>query len=435
MEISEVKKILEEEEVKFIDLWFTDMVGVIKNVTIPVKYFEKAVNDGIWFDGSSIEGFGRICESDMYLKPDLSTLRILPWTDGTLKTAMCICDVYSASYEPFTGDPRFVLRRAMDYAKRMGFTYMVGAELEFFLFEKKEGEFTPVMGDGVGYFDLEGDRAHTLRKKISFYLKEMGIEAETSHHEVSPGQHEIDIKYSDALTMADSIIISRMVVRKVAEDENYIATFMPKPVFGINGSGMHLHQSLFTDGENVFANPEDRYGLSSVAYRFLAGQLKKIKEITLVLNPTVNSYKRLVAGYEAPVYICWGRMNRSALIRIPRISRGRPQSTRLELRSPDPSANPYLALACMLRAGLYGIENNLSPGEPAEEDVYRSPEGMDTLPGSLIEAIEVFRESRWVKEILGDYLFERYLDIKLKEWEDYRIRVTRWEIEKYLGRY
>ncbi len=432
--MEEVLKRAEKDRVKFVDLWFTDILGVTKNISIPVEFLEKALTDGVWFDGSSIEGFGRICESDMYLMPDPSTYTLLHWDDPDTRTARLICDVYSADHRPFEGDPRYVLKRAIKEAEDMGFSYKVGPELEFFLFRRGEGKPEPEISDRVGYFDLEGDLALTIRKEMLNVLSLMGITAEASHHEVSVGQHEIDLLYGDALEIADRVVTTRVVVKKVAEKHGLYATFMPKPVFGINGSGMHVHQSLFRGEENAFSDPGDSYGLSKVAYNFLAGQLKYVKEFTAVVAPLVNSYKRLVPGYEAPVYICWGQMNRSALIRVPRISKGRGVSTRLELRNPDPSANPYLAFAVMLRAGLAGIKENLTPDQPLEEDAYHMiGEGkFDTLPGSLYEALEEMRKSQLVRKTLGDFLFEKYLAIKMKEWDNYRIQVTRWELNKYL---
>ncbi len=435
--VQEIVKRAKEEKIKFIDLWFTDIFGVTKNITIPVDFLKKALEEGIWFDGSSIEGFGRICESDMYLKPDPSTYAVLPWGDPELKTARLICDVYSSKHEPFEGDPRYILRRATEDAAKMGFTYKVGPELEFFLFKRNGGRPEPTVSDRVGYFDLEGDLALSIRKEMLDTLSLMGIPAEASHHEVSVGQHEIDLLYSDALTVADRIVTTKVVVKKIAEKHGLYATFLPKPVFGINGSGMHVHQSLFRGNKNAFADPKDPYGLSKVAYNFLAGQLAHIKEFTAIVAPLVNSYKRLVPGYEAPVYICWGQMNRSALIRVPKISEGRLESTRLELRNPDPSANPYLAFAVMLKAGLAGIEKNLQPPDPLEEDAYHMIDQaqFDTLPGSLFEALEEMKKSELVRETLGEFLFQKYYSIKMKEWDEFRIQVTDWELRKYLEMY
>ena len=435
MDRKEVLKRIRDENIKFIDLWFTDILGVIKNITIPAKDAEKALYEGIWFDGSSIEGFGRICESDMYLVPDPETFTILPFYEGEHKTARLISDVYSSDYEPFAGDPRYILRKMLARAEEIGFEYKVGPELEFFIYRRREGRVEPILTDKVGYFDLGGDIALTIKKDIINILASMGIHAETTHHEVAPGQHEVDLRYNNALKIADDIITTKAVIKEVAERKGLFATFMPKPFFGVNGSGMHIHQSLFSGGENAFYNGDSETGLSEVALKFISGQLKYIKEIVAITNPTVNSYKRLVPGYEAPTYICWGRMNRSALIRIPRINPEKPVSTRCELRCPDPSANPYLAFAVMLGAGLKGIEEDIEIYEPIEENVYSGNIELEELPGSLLESLENMKKSELAREILGEYLFDKYIEIKLKEWEEYRIQVTRWEIEKYINIY
>ncbi len=435
MDKKEVLERIEKENIKFIDLWFTDILGVIKNITIPARDAEKALHEGIWFDGSSIEGFGRICESDMYLVPDPDTFTILPFHKEEQKTARLICDIYSSDYKPFAGDPRYVLKRMLSKAKEMGFEYKVGPELEFFIYRRTENKVEPVLTDRVGYFDLGGDIALTIKKEIINVLDSIGIHAETTHHEVAPGQHEVDLRYGDALRIADDIVTTKAVIREVAERKGLFATFMPKPFYGVNGSGMHVHQSLFKNGENAFYDATRDNGLSDIALKFISGQLKHIKGIVAITNPIVNSYKRLVPGYEAPTYICWGSMNRSALIRIPRINPKRPMSTRCELRCPDPSTNPYLAFSVMLGTGLKGMEDNVKIIEPVDENVFEGNVKLDELPGSLLEALEHMKKSEIAREILGDYLFDKYIEIKMKEWSEYRIQVTGWEIEKYINIY
>jgi glutamine synthetase len=369
MKISKVNKgILEhakKDNVKFVNLQFSDIVGNVKSVTIPIRRLKDALEDGVWFDGSSIEGFARIHESDMFLKLDPTTYRIIPWYKGEEKTARFICDIYDTEGKPFEGDPRFILKSVMEEARKMGFVYNTGPELEFFLFRKEDSEIKPLPHDKGGYFDLSMDFAFEVRKDMVLALEKMGINAETSHHEVACAQHEIDFKYSDALTTADNASTLKFTLKAIAQKHDLHATFMPKPIFGTNGSGMHVHQSLFDleTGKNLFYNPKDKYKLSTTAYHFIAGQLAHVKGMSAILAPTVNSYKRLVPGYEAPVYICWAQINRSALIRIPRYTEGREQSTRCELRCPDPSCNPYLAFAIMLKAGLEGIKRKMSPPE------------------------------------------------------------------------
>ena len=431
----------QKDRIRFVDLWFTDLLGSVKNVTISVKELKKSLDEGIWFDGSSIEGFGRICESDMYLVPDPDTYAVIPWSEKDTRTVRLICDVYAPDHKPFTGDPRSTLKKIIRMAEGKNYSYKVGPELEFFIFRISNGAIRPSPFDSVGYFDLGGDRALSIRKGISNLLTHFNINAEASHHEVAKGQHEIDIQYNDVLKIADDIVTTRIAVKKVAEENNLIATFMPKPIYGINGSGMHIHQSIFKGKKNLFAQPKDHYGLSELAYSFLAGQLKYIKEMTAILAPLVNSYKRLVPGYEAPVYICWGQMNRSALVRIPKISLGKTTSTRLEIRCLDPATNPYLAFAVMLATGLEGIRQRLKPPGPVEESVYEFTESdfrrlkIDALPGSLLEALVYFQKSKLMREVLGDHLFTKYYAIKRREWDEYRQQVTNWEIEKYLKLY
>jgi len=438
------KKLLskvKEENVKFIQLQFTDIHGSIKAVTIPDDKLAEALEKGVWFDGSSIEGFTRIAESDMFLKLDPETYAILPWeSNDTIKTARIICDVYTPDGKPFEGDPRYILRRAVKEADSMGYIYNVGPELEFFLFRPKDGSIEPATHDVAGYFDYSPrDLASEVRKDIVLSLQSMGLEIEASHHEVAAGQHEIDFKYADALKTADNCITFKHAVKSIAHKHGLYATFMPKPVFGINGSGMHCHQSLFDrkTGKTAFYDEKDRYKLSAIAKHFIAGQLRHVKGMSAILSPNVNSYKRLVPGYEAPVYICWAQINRSALIRIPRYSSGREQATRCELRCPDPSNNPYLAFAVMLKAGLDGIKNKLTPPEPVEENVYhfdeqkRTEAKIETLPGSLGDAIAELEKEELIREALGKHTYAVYVEAKSKEWDGYRTQVTKWEIDRY----
>ncbi|MEO0137552.1 MAG: glutamine synthetase family protein [candidate division WOR-3 bacterium] len=435
----EIIKEIKKYNIKFIDLWFSDILGSIKNLTITTNELDKAISDGIWFDGSSVEGFGRICESDMFLKPDLSTFRIIPW--ATEDTARFICDVYGPDHRPSPVDPRGLLKRALSTLQKNHMEFNVGAELEFYLFQRDGSKIMPLLHDQVGYFDLGGDLALRVRKQMCEKLAQFGIVVEAGHHEVGKSQHEIDLRYCDALHLADNILTAKMVIKRVAEEHNLYATFMPKPLFGMAGSGMHTHQSIFKNGKNIFADPKDAYGLSEIAYHYLAGLLNHIKEISAVISPIVNSYKRLVSGFEAPVYICWGRMNRSALVRVPQITKNRLNSTRLELRSVDPCANPYLAFSVILEAGMDGVKKRLRPPKPVEENVYQfetidlQTKGIDVLPRSLWEALEFYRKSELVKKVLGDVLFEKYYEIKLREWNEYSIQVSKWEIDKYLEIY
>ncbi len=431
--------------VDFIHLQFTDLMGIVKAVTIPVQQLKGALGNGVWIDGSSIEGFARIAESDMYLVPDVDTFCPVPWSQlpGT-KTARIICDVYGPNGDPFRGDPRGILRRMLAKVEEMGYSYNTGPELEFFLFSLGP-DGAPILDpvDKAAYFDLSTDQAIHVRKDMVNALQSMGIEVEASHHEVAAGQQEIDFHYGDALRSADNAMTFKYTMKSVAKKNNLHATFMPKPIFGINGSGMHVHQSLMnrSTGENAFTAEGSEYGLSPLALSFIAGQLAHARAMCLVVAPLVNSYKRLVPGYEAPVYISWGRTNRSALIRVPRVSKGNPMATRLELRCPDPSCNPYLAFAVMLAAGLDGIKRNLQPPAPIEEDIYHLDEEtrrlrhVDTLPASLSEAIAEAQADPLIEEALGSYTFERLVEAKKQEWDDYRIRVMSWEIERYLPLY
>ncbi|MBN1170532.1 glutamine synthetase [Candidatus Micrarchaeota archaeon] len=439
---NEIFEQLEKDNVRFVNLQFSDIFGMVKNLTIPVQHLEDSLEYGTWFDGSSIEGFTRIHESDMYLKPDLGTYAIIPWHNSSEgNTARFICDVYKPDGAPFSGDPRNILKKALNEAKQLGFEYNVGPELEFFLLRKENGRLLPLPHDGGGYFDMTADQAYDIRREMNSALQKFGINVEASHHEVAIGQHEIDFRYADALKAADNGTTMRFVLKAVAQQHDLHVTFMPKPIAGINGSGMHVHQSLFKDGRNIFFDDSDRYKLSKTAYSFIAGQLRHARAMSAILSPTVNSYKRLVPGYEAPVYLSWGNTNRSALIRIPRYSKGKSQSTRCELRCPDPSCNLYLAFAVMLKAGLDGIMNGLEPPSPIEENLYgfdnRKLEELhiETLPSSLNEALKCLKSDSVIKEALGQHTYEKYLEAKIEEWNSYRMHVTSWEIERYLEKY
>jgi glutamine synthetase len=432
-----------EHMVKFIHLQFTDVVGVVKGVTIPVHELETALDTGVWFDGSSIQGFARIAESDMYLAPDPDTFRVIPWEgkEGA-STARMICDVYTPAGEPFPGDPRGVLKAAVAKAEEMGFIYNTGPELEFFLFHNDEFGY-PVLEphDKGGYFDYSTDLAVGIRKDMVAALEALEIMPEASHHEVAMGQHEIDFQYADAVKTADNAVTFKYVLKAVARFHEVYATFMPKPIAGINGSGMHTHQSLVSkdSGKNAFNDPDDEFGLSVTAKQFIAGQLAHARGLCPIVAPLVNSYKRLVPGYEAPVYISWARINRSALIRVPRVSH--PEATRLELRCPDPSCNPYLAFAAMLMAGLDGIEKEMTPPNALEENLYELDDAcresfqVKTLPGSLGEALECLAEDDVIQSALGPHVYERFVDAKTQEWNEYRTQVSPWEIERYLPTY
>ncbi len=440
--MDDIQEKAKKDGVKFVQLQFTDIHGMAKAVTIPVSKLGESLEKGTWFDGSSIEGFTRICESDMFLKPDPETYSVIPWENGNHTTARLICDIYTPDGKPFEGDPRQILKKVMAEARDLGYEYNVGPELEFFLFRRNEkGEVTTLTHDTAGYFDYPPrDLAEDVRKEITIALESMGIEVEMAHHEVAPGQHEIDFKYGSALKTADNATTLKLVVKSIANKHGLYATFMPKPIFGINGSGMHVHQSLFDikAGKNAFFDANDPYKLSSLARSFVAGQFAHIRSFTAITAPTVNSYKRLVPGYEAPVYIVWARRNRSALIRIPRYSPGREASTRAELRCPDPSCNPYLAFAVMLKAGLDGVKRKLTPPEPVEEDVYEfdgaklAEKNIATLPGSLGEAIEELKKDKVIQEALGQHTYASFIAAKSEEWDNYRIQVSKWEIDKYL---
>jgi len=437
----DVIRLAEENNVGFIRLQFTDIMGVPKNVSITREQLGKALDGELMFDGSSIEGFARIEESDMYLKPDPNTFMIFPWTLGEeMSIGRLICDVYNPDNTPFVGCPRYALKRALNRAAEHGFSMNVGPEAEFFLFLKdEEGKPTLKTHDRAGYFDLAPvDLGENARREMVLTLQKMGFEVEASHHEVAPGQHEIDFKYDEALNTADKIVTFRSVVRIIAQKHGLHATFMPKPIYGIAGSGMHLHISLFKEGQNAFYNPNTPDQLSQTALHFIAGILHHAKALTAITNPTVNSYKRLVPGYEAPVYIAWSYRNRSPLVRIP-ARRG--IGTRMELRNPDPSCNPYLALAVILRAGLDGIEKRMDPPETVNQNIYemdleaREKAGIESLPGTLREALIELSNDEVIQDALGPHIFSRFMYAKRVEWEDYRGRVHEWEIEEYLAKF
>ena len=436
----DILAMVEENGVKFIRLQFTDILGTLKNVAITDRQLEKALNNQCMFDGSSINGFVRVEESDMYLRPDLDSFVIFPWRPQQGKVARLICDVYMPDGTPFEGDPRYILKKAINKAEAMGYTMNVGPECEFFLFEvDNDGNPTLKTNDKGSYFDLGPiDLGENARRDMTLALEDMGFEIETSHHEVAAGQNEIDFKYADALVTADNVTTFKYVVKSIAQRHGLYATFMPKPLHGVNGSGMHVNISLIKDGKNAFYNEEDQLGLSSVAYNFIAGVLKHIKEICPITNPLVNSYKRLVPDYEAPVYIAWSAKNRSPLIRVPS---ARGEGTRIEFRSPDPSSNPYLVLACLLLAGLEGIKDNLEPPKCIDRNIFnlsreeRKRENIENLPESLHEAIAYMQKSDLVKEALGKNTFEYYIKAKEVEWDNYRTQVHQWEINSYLSKY
>jgi len=434
---AEILKAVREHKVKFIRLWFTDVLGFLKGFAITPQELEGALEDGMGFDGSSIEGFARIEESDMIARPDPDTFAIIPWRTGSdYCVARMFCDVYEPSGKPFEGDPRYVLKRNLAKAKEMGFTYNVGPELEYFYFANAQN---PEPLDQGGYFDLVPlDVAQDLRRDTILTMQALGIRVEYSHHEVAASQHEIDLRYDDALAMADNVMTYRLVVKEIARQHGVYATFMPKPIFGINGSGMHVHQSLFKGDKNAFFDKKEKYHLSEVGKSYTAGLLRHAPAITSVTSQWVNSYKRLVPGYEAPVYICWAQMNRSALIRVPMYKPGKEKATRIEYRSPDPSCNPYLAFSVMLAAGLDGVKNKLRLAEPANDNIYHMGEeerqklGIGSLPDDLLEAIRITEESKLVRQCLGEKVFEYFIRNKKMEWDEYKAQVTQYEVNKYL---
>jgi glutamine synthetase len=436
--VDDVKALVDEHKIRFIRFWFTDILGQLKSFAVNKEELDDAFEGGMGFDGSSITGFNAIEESDMIAMPDAGTFKILPWRPEEEGVGRVFCDIVTPDRQPYEGDPRHVLRRALQRAKEMGFdAFNVGPELEFFLFRDDTG--TEVLDRG-GYFDLTTlDAGSDVRRDIVLALDRLGIHVEYTHHEVGPSQHEIDMRYSNALKMADDCMTYRITVKEYAMKYGWHATFMPKPIFGENGSGMHTHQSLFKDGRNAFYDADDQYFLSDTAKCFIAGQLKHAREVSSIFAQWVNSYKRLVPGYEAPVYCAWSRRNRSALVRVPLYHPGKEQATRMELRCPDPACNPYLTFAALLMAGLEGIEKGYELPEPMEKNLYHlSPDerkrlGIEQLPETLGEAIELTAESELVLRTLGEHMFNRYVEIKRQEWEEYRVQVTQWELDRYLS--
>src|SRR5918911_5733315 len=434
----QVRERIEEERVEFVLLWFSDIEGHLKSFAVTPSEVQDALDDGMGFDGSSITGFNAIEESDMVAIPDPDTFQLMPWREGETKVARMICDVVTPDGRPYEGDPRYVLRRALDRMQSLGFeTFNVGPELEYFLFKDDRG--TEPLDEG-GYFAMTTmDAATELRQETVRALHTMGIPIEYIHHEVGPSQHEIDMRYAPALAMADHTVTYRLIVKEIAKKAGFHATFMPKPIFGENGSGMHTHQSLFSNGRNAFFDADDEYFLSDVGKAFIAGQLKHAREVSSIFAQWVNSYKRLVPGYEAPVYVAWSQRNRSALIRIPLYKPGSEQATRAEIRCPDPACNPYLTFAALLHAGLEGIERGYELPEPMETNLYhltaeqRRERGIVSLPETLGEAIDELSQSELARKALGPHIFERYVELKRKEWDDYRVQLTDWERERYLS--
>jgi glutamine synthetase len=441
-----------EHNIRFVQLQFSDIIGAVKSVTIPLHQLAGSLEHGTWFDGSSVEGFTRIAESDQYLKPDMDTFAEIPWQPGhgaqgagplgSRGTARVICDVYTPKGEPFAGDPRFVLKRQLDRAAKLGYRWNTGPELEFFLFKKTaDGDIQPLPHDQAGYFDFSTDLAQEVRQDMVNALEAFGIRVEAAHHEVAPGQHEIDFEYADGLRTADNAVTFKFTLKAIAQLHGLYATFMPKPIFGINGSGMHTHQSFYSLAEerNAFADPANQYGLSDLARSYAAGILAHARGMIAVLAPLVNSYKRLVPGYEAPTYLTWGRTNRSALIRVPKVSPGRSiEATRIEVRCPDPSSNTYLAFAAMLAAGLDGVEKGMTLEDPVEESLYAMDadrireRGIKELPGTLGEAIDELERDEVIGEALGEHVLSHFIEAKRQEWDEYRTQVTSWEVERYL---
>jgi glutamine synthetase len=437
---NDIIRMIDEYNVRFIRLQFTDILGTLKNVAVTAGQMERALDNKCMFDGSSIEGFVRIEESDMYLRPDLDSFLIFPWNTQNGRVARLICDIYKPDGTPFEGDPRFILKKTLQEAAGRGYTYNVGPECEFFLFNTDEfGHPTTKTQDTAGYFDLgPSDLGESARRDICLDLEEMGFEIEASHHEFANAQHEIDFKYSEALLAADRLMTFKMVVKTCAEAHGLCATFMPKPLAGNSGSGLHVNMSLFRNGENAFYDPENETGLSRTALSFIAGVMSHIRGICAVANPLVNSYKRLVPGFEAPCHIAWTMSNRSALIRVPA---ERERSTRAELRNPDPACNPYLTFALLLAAGLDGIEGGLTPPEPAVANIYdmepeeRKRRGMEELPGDLHAALEEMKADPMIRKVLGNHVFDKYVEAKEKEWRDFSHAVTEWEISRYLSKF
>ena len=433
---SDVLKLVKEKNISFIQFWFTDVLGILKSFAVTPSELEEGLEEGMGFDGSSIEGFARIEESDMIAMPDPSTFQFLPWRPHERPVGRLFCDILKPDGNPYEGDSRYVLKKMQKKLAAKGYKAYMGPELEFFCFESLDN---PKPIDKGGYFDNRPlDMGSDLRREIIFSLQDMDIQVEYSHHEVAPSQHEIDLKYDEALTMADKTMTYRIVVKEIARKMGYYATFMPKPIFGENGSGMHVHQSLFKDNVNAFHDPKDQYNLSQLAKSYAAGILRHAREIIAITNQWVNSFKRLVPGYEAPVYISWARRNRSTMIRVPVYKPGKEQATRIEFRSPDPACNPYLAFSIMLAAGLKGIEGNYPLPDPIEEDIYEMDEeardrvGITSLPGNLFEALQEIEKSELARETLGDHIFNKFVANKKIEWDRYRTHVSQYEIEKYL---
>jgi glutamine synthetase len=432
----DIIKTMDDNQIKYIRLWFTDILGYLKGMNITRSEIEAVLDHGQGFDGSSIEGFVRIEESDLMAIPDLDTFTVIPWAINGEKIACVFCDIQTPDGKPYEGDSRYILKKVLKGLSDDGYTAYMGPEIEYFYFKSSAA---PEVIDRGGYFDYTAiDIPTRLRKKTIKALEEIGIPVECSHHEVAHSQHEIDLKYQEALKMADSAMMYRLIVKEIAASENYYATFMPKPIFGANGSGMHTHQSLFKNGHNAFFDPGDEYNLSQTARSYVAGLLKHINEFCLVTNQWVNSYKRLVPGYEAPAYISWGRRNRSSLVRIPMYRVGREEATRVELRSPDPACNPYLAFAVMLASGYQGVKNNYALSAPIEENIFHMDstklkgKKIKTLPNSLENAVREFEKSKLMREVLGDHVFYQLIENKKVEWERYRIAVTQYEIDNYL---
>jgi glutamine synthetase len=432
----DVLNIVKGTEVGFIQFWFTDVLGILKSFAVTPSELEEGLIEGMGFDGSSIEGFARIEESDMIAKADPTTFQFLPWRPGDKPVARMFCDILQPDGTPYEGDPRYVLRRVLKRAADKGYTFYVGPELEYFYFESNGA---PKIIDKGGYFDARPlDMGSDLRSETVFALQDIGIQIEYSHHEVAPSQHEIDIRFDEGLKMADKTMTLRLVVKEIARRNGFYATFMPKPIFGENGSGMHTHQSLFEGERNAFFDANDPYHLSGIGRSYIAGILRHAREMAAITNQWVNSYKRLVPGYEAPVYVSWARRNRSSMVRVPMYKPGKETATRIEFRSPDPCCNPYLAFAVMLAAGIKGIEENYPLPKPVEEDIYEMDEtareraGIDSLPGNLFEAIHEVEKSELVRETLGDHIFDKFIENKKIEWDSYRTHVSQYEIEKYL---
>jgi len=432
----DVIRAVREYNVSFVQFWFVDVLGTLKSFQVTPSELDAAFEEGMGFDGSSIQGFSRIHESDMVAIPDPCTFQMVSWRPSDKPVARMFCDIKNPDGTSYEGDSRFVLKRLLKRAAEKGYTFYVGPELEFFLFE--DSTSTKVLDVG-GYFDAPPlDRANDIRRDIIFALNKMGIQVEYSHHEVAPSQHEIDLRYQEALKMADQAITYRVIVKEIARKHGCYATFMPKPLFGENGSGMHVHQSLFKNGKNAFFDPKGEFNLSAEGKSYIAGLLKHAKELTAVCNQWVNSYKRLVPGYEAPVYVAWARRNRSSLVRVPMYKPGKEEATRVELRSPDPACNLYLAFASMLAAGLEGIEAGYTLPSPVEEDIFemnvqeREKHGIESLPGSLFEAVTELSKSRVIREALGDHIFNKFVENKFIEWDKYRIQITEYELKKYL---